>query len=100
MLQLEIQLQTLGTTPFGHSEAPFKGDMLHGLVENALSRHSPNMWASLKQALPLPGFDKSNEQLDGKFKHTPIVLLALRKTIRLALLFLAGLALRNLFKLK
>ena len=47
MLLLQIQLQTLGTTPFAPTEAPFKGGMLHGLVESALTRHSPSLWASL-----------------------------------------------------
>ena len=51
---------------------------------------------SLQQALPLPGFDK----LDLAIKNVSVVWLFLHKTISLAALFLLGLALRNLFKLK
>ena len=51
---------------------------------------------SLQQALPLPGFDK----LDHPIKGVAVGWLFLHKTISLAALFLIGLALRNLFKLK
>jgi hypothetical protein len=66
-------------------------------------------WAefSLIQALPLPGLDKWSDTLRGQL--FPLngwisigVTLAVvcHKTISIAALFLAGLALRNLFKLK
>ncbi len=51
---------------------------------------------SLQQALPLPGFDK----LDHTIKGVSVGWLFLHKTISLTALFLIGLALRNLFKLK
>ena len=61
--------------------------------------HLQSNWLqySAAQALPLPGFDKLEF-----FKHlNPSVgWVALHKTLSLAALFLVGLALRNLFKLK
>jgi uncharacterized protein YjbI with pentapeptide repeats len=51
---------------------------------------------SLQQALPLPGF----EQLDSAIKGVSVGWLFLHKTLSLIALFLIGLALRNLFKLK
>jgi len=51
---------------------------------------------SLQQAFPLPGLDK----LDHPIKGVAVGWLFLHKTISLAALFLIGLALRNLFKLK
>jgi uncharacterized protein YjbI with pentapeptide repeats len=51
---------------------------------------------SLQQALPLPGFDKLKHAVDG----VSVAWLAAHKTLSLAALFLVGLALRNLFKLK
>jgi uncharacterized protein YjbI with pentapeptide repeats len=53
---------------------------------------------SFAQALPLPGFDKLS--LFKKFEAVNVGWLFLHKTISLAALFLIGLALRNLFKLK
>ncbi len=51
---------------------------------------------SLQQALPLPGFDKLKQSIDG----VSIAWVAVQKTLSLAAIFLIGLALRNLFKLK
>jgi len=51
---------------------------------------------SLQQALPLTGFDK----LKYAIENVPIGWLFIHKTLSLAALFLIGLALRNLFKLK
>jgi hypothetical protein len=51
---------------------------------------------SLQQALPLTGFDK----LKYAIERVPIGWLFIHKTLSLAALFLIGLALRNLFKLK
>ncbi len=51
---------------------------------------------SLQQALPLPGFDK----LEHVVKGVSVAWLFIHKTLSLATLFLIGLALRNLFKLK
>lgn len=51
---------------------------------------------SFQQALPLPGFEK----LDHAIQGVSVGWLFLHKTISLAALFLIGLALRNLFKLK
>jgi hypothetical protein len=51
---------------------------------------------SLQQALPLPGFDK----LKPAMEDVSVALLFIHKTLSLAALFLVGLALRNLFKLK
>jgi hypothetical protein len=50
----------------------------------------------LQQALPLTGFDK----LKYAIENVPIGWLFIHKTLSLAALFLIGLALRNLFKLK
>lgn len=52
---------------------------------------------SLAQALPLPGLDKLSSEA---FKDVPVVLLILHKVVSFTALFLGGLALRNLFKLK
>jgi hypothetical protein len=52
---------------------------------------------SFQQALPLPGFEKPGANTNF---HVPIAWLALHKTLSLVALFLFGLALRNLFKLK
>lgn len=54
---------------------------------------------SLAQSLPLTGFDKL-EVFDPIKKAVPVFVLASHKIISLACLFLAGLALRNLFRLK
>lgn len=54
---------------------------------------------SLAQSLPLTGFDKL-EVFDPIKKAVPVFVLASHKIISLAYLFLAGLALRNLFRLK
>lgn len=54
---------------------------------------------SLAQSLPLTGFDKL-ERLQPIKDSVPVLVLALHKIIALACLFLAGLALRNLFRLK
>jgi hypothetical protein len=51
---------------------------------------------SLQQALPLPGFDKLKPAIEG----VSVAWLFIHKTLSLAALFLIGLALRNLFKLK
>lgn len=51
---------------------------------------------SFQQALPLPGFDKPKPGIDG----VSVAWVAFHKTISLSALFLIGLALRNLFKLK
>lgn len=51
---------------------------------------------SLQQALPLPGFDK----IEPTIKDVSLFWLVFHKTLSLAALFLIGLALRNLFKLK
>jgi hypothetical protein len=51
---------------------------------------------SLQQALPLPGFDKLKPVIEG----ISVAWLSIHKTLSLAALFLIGLALRNLFKLK
>ena len=62
---------------------------------------------SLLQALPLPGLDKLSETLRGQlFPSSGWISIGVtlaviaHKTISIAALFLAGLALRNLFKLK
>jgi len=60
---------------------------------------------TLMQALPLPGFDKWSESLRECLflKHpsaTLPIFVMLHKTIALLALFLSGLALRNLFKMK
>jgi hypothetical protein len=62
---------------------------------------------SLTQALPLPGLDKLSENLRGKlFPADGLISIGvtffviLHKVITLLALFLMGLALRNLFKLK
>lgn len=51
---------------------------------------------SLQQALPLPGFDK----LEHAVKGVSVAWLVFHKTLSLSALFLIGLALRNLFKLR
>ncbi|GGX80837.1 pentapeptide repeat-containing protein [Vogesella alkaliphila] len=55
---------------------------------------------SLAQSLPLTGFDKLHSIATLKNNNVPVLVLALHKIISLASLFLAGLALRNLFRLK
>lgn len=62
---------------------------------------------SLQQALPLPGLDKLVEEASEVFPPSGAwwglalsVLVVFHKTISLAMLFLVGLAIRNLFKLK
>lgn len=54
---------------------------------------------SLQQALPLPGFDNQDSQDSEPYK-VPLWCLALFKIISLTALFLMGLGIRNLFKLK
>jgi len=51
---------------------------------------------SLQQALPLPGFNKLKPAIDG----VSVAWVAFHKTLSIAAVFLIGLALRNLFKLK
>jgi len=48
VLKLQLQIQTQGETSFSPAEAPFKGGMLHGLVETALTRYSPKLWTDLR----------------------------------------------------
>lgn len=55
---------------------------------------------SLRQALPIFGFDKPDHPTSLAMKDVAVGWLFLHKTISLAALFLIGLALRNLFKLK
>ena len=55
---------------------------------------------SLRQALPIFGFDKPEHTTSLAMKDVAVGWLFLHKTISLAALFLIGLALRNLFKLK
>jgi hypothetical protein len=54
---------------------------------------------SLVQSLPLPGLDPSKSALNPE-KLIPVALQVLHKSLSLGTLFLIGLALRNLFKLK
>lgn len=55
---------------------------------------------SLRQALPILGFDKPDHTTVLAMKDVAVGWLFLHKTISLTALFLIGLALRNLFKLK
>ncbi len=80
----------------------------HCLPTQAACQFNPS-WAefSLIQALPLPGLDKLSDALRGQLflpsgwiSIFVTMAVILHKTVSIAALFLAGLALRNLFKLK
>lgn len=73
------------------------------LLESACESSTKWYEFSLAQALPFSGFDKLDNFKDGLvslFKDVPVLALALHKALSLAALFLMGLALRNLFRLK
>ena len=55
---------------------------------------------SLTQALPVFGIEKAVTVIDDKLIEIPIIWIIIHKTLSLTFLFLTGLALRNLFKIK
>jgi uncharacterized protein YjbI with pentapeptide repeats len=82
---------------------------LNNCLPDANNCHFSTAWIefSLLQSLPLPGLDKLSDTLRGKLFPTEglisigvTVAVILHKAISLLALFLMGLALRNLFKLK
>lgn len=83
---------------------------VYGLYDNSMQSCWPGEAAceiqrewlnfSLAQSMPLPGFDNL-KRFEGNFSETvPICFVAINKVLAFILFFLAGLALRNLFRLK
>jgi hypothetical protein len=48
MLSLQFKLQLQTALSFAPHEAPFKGGVLHGFFENALTEFHPQLWANLR----------------------------------------------------
>lgn len=54
MLLLCLQLRLQAPLTFAPHEAPFKGGVLHGMVEHALTQHHPQLWGILRSATNQP----------------------------------------------
>lgn len=48
MVFLNILFQLERALQFAPHEAPFKGGVLHGCIEHALTQHDPQLWENLR----------------------------------------------------